>query len=209
MGESQIDWRLVGEEFTTCNCDWGCPCQFDRDPTHGNCRALLAYRVREGQFGDVSLDGVTFAEAVSWPAPFHEGDGTCQVYVDEGASPEQRDAIEGLMRGEHGGDYFEIFASVLPHRLETQVVRIELEMDREARRAPLRIPGFGESAAEPILNPVTGEEHRVRIDLPDGFEYKLAEIGNAVRGVVTSEPPLDFEYEESYAQLNEFDWSPA
>ena len=34
------------------------------------------------------------------------------------------------------------------------------------------------SMGEPIRNPVTGAEHRVRIDFPQSFEFRLAEIGS-------------------------------
>jgi hypothetical protein len=29
-----------------CNCDWGCPCQFNAKPTHGNCEGVgwIPYR---------------------------------------------------------------------------------------------------------------------------------------------------------------------
>jgi hypothetical protein len=57
-------WRLVGDEVGSCNCDWGCPCQFDALPTHGNCMALIGYQVNEGSFGEVSLDGMRWAELV-------------------------------------------------------------------------------------------------------------------------------------------------
>jgi hypothetical protein len=40
------------------------------------------------------------------------------------------------------------------------------------------VPGILELTGEPIRNPVTGAEHRVRIDLPDGFEFRIAEIGS-------------------------------
>ena len=49
---------------------------------------------------------------------------------------------------------------------------------------------------------MTGDEHRVRIDLPDGFEYKQAEIGNTVKARVSAEEPLSFTLENTYAQLN-------
>jgi hypothetical protein len=55
----------------------------------------------------------------------------------------------------------------------------------------------------------TGDEHRVRIDLPNGFEYKQAEVGNTVMATASSDDPLSFSFEKSYAQLNRFDWSPA
>ena len=39
------------------------------------------------------------------------------------------------------------------------------------------------SKGEPIRNPVTGAEHRVRIDFPQSFEYKLGEIGSGTSKV--------------------------
>ena len=39
------------------------------------------------------------------------------------------------------------------------------------------------SKGVPIRNPVTGAEHRVRIDFPQSFEYKLGEIGSGTSTV--------------------------
>jgi hypothetical protein len=46
---------------------------------------------------------------------------------------------------------------------------------------------------EPIKNPVTGDEHRARIVLPDGFEYKEANMSNIVYCSVTGGDQLAFE----------------
>jgi hypothetical protein len=200
-------WRMIGDEVGNCNCDWGCPCQFDSLPTHGNCMAMIAYQINEGSFGDTNLDRVRFAELVWWPGAIHEGDGTRQTIVDESATPEQREAIEELVLGKHGGAYFEIFASVMSKELDTVYAPIEVEADREARTGSVRIGDLAESTIEPIKNPVTGDPHRVRIDLPEGFEYKQAEIGNTVRARVSAEQPLSFTLENTYAQLNPFEWT--
>ena len=53
---------------------------------------------------------------------------------------------------------------------------IELAIDVDARRGRVRIKDVMSIDGEPIRNPITGAEHRVRIDLPHGFEYELAEI---------------------------------
>ena len=79
--------------------------------------------------------------------------------------------------------------------------------DREKRLATIQIPGIGETNIEPIKNPVTGEEHRARISLPDGFEYKEAEMGNTVHCRVEAGGKFTFELKNTYAQLNAFDWS--
>jgi hypothetical protein len=208
-GNGKTSWHITGEEVGNCNCVWACPCQFNANPSEGFCEALIAYEVGDGSFGDVNLAGVRWAQVVAWPGPIHEGNGTRQLIIDESASAEQRDAIQQLVDGEHGGGYFEIFASVLPNRRETMFAPIEIETDRERRVASIRIGDYAESSIEPIKNPVSGEEHRVRIDLPEGFEYKQAEIANTVSARVSAEAPLGLNLEGTYGQLNPIDWSNA
>jgi hypothetical protein len=203
----KTQWRITGQEVASCNCDWGCPCQFNAPPTTGNCEAFIGYEVREGHYGDTRLDGARWAAIYHWPGRIDEGNGTRQIILDEGVSAEQRAAIETLLSGTEGGAYFEIFATVAPNQLPTVTAPIELRSDRERRVASVSIPGVGQSRIEPITNPATGEEHRARIDLPNGFEYKIAEMGNTVECKTTAEEPLALTLTNTYAQLNEFDWS--
>lgn len=211
MGEavSKINWRLEGEELGSCNCAWGCPCQFNALPTHGRCEALAAFQIHKGHYGDVPLDGLRTAAVLSWPGAVHEGNGTRRIIIDESASPEQRRALLELWSGKQGGVFFEIFASVCPNTLEPAFATISLQIDREKRLGAVRIPGIGESEVEPIKNPVTGEEFRGRIDLPNGFEYKIAEMGNTRHWKTTAGPKLNMEHHNSYAMLCAVDWSNA
>lgn len=205
--ETRMDWRIAGEEAAGCNCAWGCPCQFNALPTHGRCESLAGWQIQEGYFGPTRLDGVRFANIFWWPGPVHLGDGTRQLIIDEQATTEQRQALINLQTGTHGGIFFEIFAAVCPHVRQPIVAPITFASDREQGRAHVHIPGIGELQAEPIRNPVTGEEHRARIVLPNGFEYKEAEVANSATLRVQAEAPLIFDHQGTYAQLNTFDWS--
>jgi hypothetical protein len=209
MAENGTDWRIKGEEIGSCNCAWGCPCQFNALPTTGHCEAMIGYEIREGHFGDTDLGGVKFAEIVHWPGAIHEGNGTSQLIVDQSASDDQREAIVQLVSGEHGGTYFEIFASVIPNVRDPITAPIEFETDRESRIARVKVGNLGQTRVEPIRNPVDGSEHRVRIELPGGFEYRIAEVANTVSLQTKGDDPLALDLENTYAQLNEFDWSPA
>jgi hypothetical protein len=138
-----------------------------------------------------------------------EGNGVAQPVVGEGASDEQRDAILAITSGQHGGTFFEIISAVVSEVRDPMVAPIDLDVDRDARRGHFKLEGVGESRVEPIINPDIPDsgEHRVRIDLPDGFEYKIAEIGNSAEWKVDSGDPLSFSHENTYAQLYEFEWS--
>jgi len=144
---------------------------------------------------------------VSWPGRLDQGDGTRLVVIDEKASREQREAIAALFAGKQGGAYFEIFAAICPHTAPPIFKPIEFTSDRGRRKATLRIADLVEFATDAIKNPVDGSEHRARIVLPNGFEYTEAEMGNALRMSAKAGDVLSFEYANTYAQLNTFDWT--
>jgi hypothetical protein len=202
-----VAWQIKGEEVGSCSCDWACPCQFEGDPTHGYCQVVGCIQIEEGNFGDVDLSGVSFGILVSFPGPLYEGNGSIQPILDEAASDEQRDAIVQMASGQHGGAFFEVFSSICPDLHEPLVTSIEVESDREARTARIRLGDIAQTSIEPIKSPATGEEHRVRIDLPHGFEFKQAEVGNTIAASASGADPLSFGFEGTYAQMNRFDWS--
>jgi hypothetical protein len=138
------------------------------------------------------FDGVRYARIFWWPGPIQDANGSRQLIIDEQASPEQREALITLESGTHGGAFFEIFAAVCPNIIETVIAPITFESDREKRRARVYIPEIGELQTEPIKNPMTGDEHRARIVLPDGFHFKEAEVANVVSMRVRSAKPLIF-----------------
>jgi hypothetical protein len=76
--------------------------------------------------------------------------------------------------------------------------KIDLEVDMEGRKAKLRVGNIIQSTVEPIVNPVTGAQHRARIDLPMGKEFNLAEVASGST-VARGEVPLEFT--KSHAHL--------
>ncbi|MGH6914074.1 MAG: DUF1326 domain-containing protein [Geminicoccales bacterium] len=206
---AQIEWMLRGPELVTCNCDFGCPCQFNALPTHGHCRAALTYRIDEGYFGDVRLDGVRFCALVAWPGAIHEGGGDAQPIVDERASAEQRAAVLKIFRGEEtepGATIFNVFSAVIERYREPLYLPIDFEVDIEERVARVSIPGILEVKGEPIRNPVTGQPHRARIELPDGFEYTVAEMGSTTTKT-GDKAPIPLEWTNGHGQFATLHWT--
>ena len=62
----------------------------------------------------------------------------------------------------------------------------------------VKVDGICESHGRPILNPVSGDEDRARIDLPGGFEYTLAEMGSST---FETTGPIKLSNTDSYAQF--------
>jgi len=139
---TKTSWRIAGEEFGSCNCAWGCPCQFNALPTHGRCEAFLGCLVSDGYFGNTRLDGIRFARLYWWPGAIYEGNRVRRTIVDEQATKEQREALIALDSGQHGGPYWEIFAADCPNLMEAVFAPITLNVDREKRLATIQIPGY-------------------------------------------------------------------
>jgi hypothetical protein len=188
-----VEWEIRGREFANCNCSYGCPCQFNALPTHGHCRAAACWQIDQGVFGTVKLDGLRAVGLYAFPGPVHEGNGTMQLIVDERAGPDQREALLKIMTGQDTADMatmWWVYAAMSPTKLEPLFKPIEFEVDIDARRARIAVPGILDSSGEPIRNPITGTEHRVRIDIPHGFEFRIAEIGSG-RTQATGQIKLD------------------
>jgi len=198
---TDVQWMIRADEFSNCNCSYGCPCQFNGLPTHGHCRAVVGIKIHTGYHGSTKLDGLKAAGAFRWPGPIHLGHGEAAVIIDSRADEAQRDALLRILSGkdtEPGATIFNVFAAMLETVHAPLFADIDFDVDIDKRRARLLVADRIESRGEPILNPVTGAEHRVRIDSPNGFEFRLAEVG---RGWSKTSGPLDFELADSYGHF--------
>ncbi|RQR65907.1 DUF1326 domain-containing protein [Burkholderia sp. Bp9126] len=194
-------WEIQGTELMNCNCSYGCPCQFNAPPSRGFCAAMGAISIDSGHYGDVRLDGVRVALVYQWPGPVHEGNGQLQPIVDERAGDAQRDAVLNIMTGQDTEPFatmFAVYASTLARTFEPVFAKIDFDVDVDARRGRIHVDGVLDVSGEPILNPVTGDPHRVRIDLPHGFEFELAEVGS---GTSRSRGHLALDFKDTYAQF--------
>ncbi len=160
-----------------CSCDYGCPCEFSAPPTRGFCDGMGGYRINTGRFGDLPLDGLKLAFAAHWPKAIHEGNGTLALFIDERATPEQRQALLTICSGQAGGLPFEILATTITKVLDPIFTEIEFNVD--GRNSSLRAGDGLRVAVEPIKNPVTKEPESVRVEHATGFIFKSAEAVSA------------------------------
>ncbi len=65
-------WTLKGDVLIACNCDYGCPCNFNALPTQGHSEGAWAWYIREGTYGDTDLSGLTVSIAADWPNAIHQ-----------------------------------------------------------------------------------------------------------------------------------------
>lgn len=170
-------WSFEAEYLQACSCEYGCPCEFQAPPSKGFCEGVGAWRITSGTYEKVSLDGLGLAFAARWPEAIHLGNGTVAVFVDERATPEQRDALLQIASGQAGGMPFEILAATISNLLEPQFV--PMQFDFSGRTSKAKIGDAVEIGLSPIKNPVTGAEEGVRIVHETGFIFQQADVTSA------------------------------
>ena len=205
---AMTDWYVEAIDFGNCNCDWCCPCQFESLPSEGNCHGFEALEITTGHFGKVNLSGLRTAIVYAWPGPIFEGGGEMQVIIDERADQAQRAALDTILKGgetNEAATHWWVFHAMSKTVHETLFKPIEFQCDIEHRTARVHIPGVLESTGEPIKSPATGALHRVRIDIPGGIEFEIAEIGNAS---TTATGKIGLDIKNRYGQFNILRHSP-
>lgn len=197
-----VEWEIQGTEFANCNCIYACPCQFNALPDKGFCEAVAGYQIDKGFFGHVSLDGLRAVGMWHWPGAVHQGNGAMQLIIDERANPPQREALVKILSGQETDDMatvWWVFGAMSPNKHPPMFHPITFDVDVEARRARIEIPHVVLSTGEPIRNPITGAEHRVRIEFPDkSFEFRQAEVGS---GTSNTTGPIALDLKDTYGQF--------
>ncbi|MDX1484472.1 MAG: DUF1326 domain-containing protein [Alphaproteobacteria bacterium] len=199
---TEIDWLVEGISFGSCVCDYSCPCQFEALPTHGYCQGFEVFEIDKGHFGETRLDGLRAGLLYKWPGPIFEGNGELQMIIDERADADQRAALEAVLGGEEteeAATHWWVYSAMSSTIHETLYAPIEFRCDIEARTATVDIPGLLEASGRPIRSPVSGEEHRVRIEIPGGIEFDRAEIGSAT---TKSGAAIKLDLDDTYGQFN-------
>ncbi len=195
-------WMIRGMEYGNCNCAWGCPCQFNAPSTHGSCEAVTGGVVEEGHFNDTRLDGLHWVMLLQWPGEIADGNGRQQAIIDERADGAQREALRKILHGEStapGATHFYVYNSTMSEVIDPLYAPVDVEINVDARRARLFVPGLVESTGSPIVDPHSGGEHRAQIHLPNGFEYTVAEMGT---GQSKARAGIKLDLSDSYGQFN-------
>ena len=90
--------------FEGCNCDVICPCIFMADPDEGFCDVIPAWHIKNGNFGNISLDDLNVVAFFHAPGNMLTGPKwRVAMYIDQRATAEQSDAITKIFSGQSGG----------------------------------------------------------------------------------------------------------
>lgn len=195
-------WHLTGKLVQACNCEYGCPCEFNAPPSQGNCEGTWSWHVESGHFGDTDMAGVHFAAACKWPGAIHEGDGEAVPLVDANASAEQLDAIGTLLSGAAGGPWA-IIGSTLTKVHEPKL--LNWEVDFAGTETTIKAGDVLTMNLTPMRNPVTGDIHEATVVLPTGFTSKA--LNHASTTTFTVNDGVEYAHPGKDAAWGDFDYA--
>jgi hypothetical protein len=90
----------------TCNVI--CPCWLGGDPDGGECKGILAYYIENGTVDGADVGGHTLVALAHIPGNILQGNWKVRLYIDDQASPAQRDALVDAFSGKLGGPLADI-----------------------------------------------------------------------------------------------------
>lgn len=200
------DWSIEGEWAEYCSCTMGCPCETMEEPSEGHCTGVVGFRINKGQCDGVKLDGLAVAATFYFPRALHHGEGHMQPILESRATEEQRDALFYILTGQDQpvGTMFQIFSVIIEHHHDPIFTEIEWHWDIKNRRASISVPQLVRATSEPILNPVTDEEVRNILVLPDGFCFHEAEN---VAGYAKGLGEIRFDLARTHSSLAHIAWN--
>ncbi|MGH2448896.1 MAG: DUF1326 domain-containing protein [Chloroflexota bacterium] len=201
MANNGLQWNLKGTVLLACNCDYGCPCNFNALPTNGDCEGGWTWQIEEGEFEGTPLDGLTFSLYADWPQAIHQGNGEAVILIDESADEAQRDAITALTSGQAGGPWA-ILANTFSKVHGPKFIQHEVDVD--ANRSSVRIGDAVRLEMEPIRNPVTGAEVNPKVILPEGFVWKDGTLASSAAFEINE--GISFAHPGKYAALSPFEY---
>jgi len=150
---AQTEWKLGGEYMESCNCDYLCPCIFTNPQapvTYDQCTSLQVYRIDRGSYGEVELNGLSFALIIRSGKVMSQGDWIFAAIVDEKGNTSQREALTAIVSGQAGGTPARIRDNLVGDFRGVQVKPIAFSMDGLQRSAS--IPGVLEFAVEGVAS---------------------------------------------------------
>ncbi len=203
-------WHVVGDWFDVCKCTIPCPCTFAQAPTSGDCEGVLAYHIREGQYGDVRLDGLNLLGLSDFVGNIWAGEtkATMGMFIDERADDRQRDALQMIFAGQAGG-FPATFADLISEMRGIEFAPIEFEIADDLAYWRAEVPGKVVAKGEALTGPTTPPGKRVQTFNPPGSETGPGQV--ATWGTATANEVDAFGYKWEWSGRSSkhipFDWS--
>ena len=122
-----------------------------RGPRPGECLAIVAYGIEDGQISGLDVSGLNLVLICHIPGNVLAGNWRIVALVDERGSDEQREALLSAFTGKLGGPLGDLWTALIGEVKGVEFVPITHEVVEGS--GSLRIPGIVETTMEPYRGP--------------------------------------------------------
>lgn len=170
-------WWMRGDWFDVCSCNIACPCEFAQPPTNNRCEGVLAYHIREGDYGGTRLDGLNVLAVANFTGNVWTGQAKISLglFLDERANDPQRQALQMVFSGQAGG-FMGNFARSIGDVRGIEFVPISFDIAADLAYWRAAIPGKVTASADALTGPTTPPGARVQTINPPGSEVGPGQI---------------------------------
>jgi hypothetical protein len=195
-------WRISGPYFEACSCEAICPCRsIDGAPgsraTYRYCQFAIGWTVAEGRYDGLDLAGRNVVMVGYWDEDERGTPWRVGVFVDDGASPEQRDALAGIVTGRRGGTPAKQYALAISEVMFVEPATVHIEHERGRQR--IRVEGHVEAKA---MKPYPTDSS-VSCGVP-GHDREGYEV--VMETLEVNAPGLDFSFDGRCGYVATFDY---
>ena len=149
QADTKKTYVLDGTLLEACSCGGPCPCWVGDDPDGGRCDSVNAYHIDRGQVRGVDVSHLSFVQVNQIPGNVLAGNWRAVFYIEDKATPEQREAILNVFSGKLGGAFAGV-ASLVGERVAVHFVPIEHRV--EGGKGTLRVGEVVEAEMAPYTD---------------------------------------------------------
>jgi hypothetical protein len=137
----------------------------------------LAYHIRQGEYGDIQLDGLNVLAVSQFDGNVWAGEArlTLGLYIDARADERQRDVLQKVFSGQAGG-FMATLAELVGEVRGVEFVPITFEVADDLAYWRAEVPGKVVAAAEALSGPTTPPGARVQLLNPPGSEVGPGQV---------------------------------
>jgi hypothetical protein len=150
MEGQAMPYHLEGRLLEVCDCRVLCPCWIGEDPDNGTCDSMQAWHIDNGSIDETDVAGRTIAMVCHIPGNVLKGGFRVALYVDDGATDAQQQALLDVYSGKRGGPAAEL-AKLVGEVVSVQ--RVPITFTVQEGRGTLKIADVALAELEPYRGP--------------------------------------------------------
>ena len=168
-------YQIEGRLLEVCTCNVLCPCWVGEDPDGGVCDGTLAWHVDKGSIDGVDVAGTTLVILCHIPGNILQGNWKVRIYIDDGATAGQKDALVNLWSGKLGGPVADLAKLV---GTVDAVEQVPITFEVEGVKGMLKVGSAIDAGLEPFKG-ATGKETALHDSIFTTIPGSPAYVGKA------------------------------